>query len=543
MRNMERRIKSAFENASPDVFDAVLSRVNALKGEETVMTENRIDNATTITKEKSPSFRPSWVRRFAAIAACLVLLVCGGIGLKSYNLNHRVESIVDLDVNPSIEIRLNQKERVIDVTPLNDDAKAVLGDMDFKGADLNLSLNAIIGSMLRHGYITDARNSILVSVDNSDAARGQELQKRITEEINTILGAASLEGAVLSQTVTNDDTARSVAETYGISVGKAKLIIEIVAVDDRYTAEELAALSINELNLILSSRSLPLPGIQSEGQASDKGYIGADKAKEIALSHAGVSEADIYNLEIEMDYEQNQMVYDIEFDCGGYEYDYDINAITGAVVKSQKERDNDWSGWNATGNTPSQTPSQPSNNANAGTSADTYIGKNKAKAIALNHAGVSEAEIRNFECELDRENGVMVYEIEFDAGSYEYSYEINATTGEVVKAEKEKDDDRAGRDAATTQSTTQPPAPSQAGNDTGTASVSEDYIGTARAKSIALNHAGVSESEIRNYRCELDKEHGVMVYEIEFDAGSYEYSYEINATTGAVIDYEKELDD
>lgn len=69
------------------------------------------------------------------------------------------------------------------------------------------------------------------------------------------------------------------------------------------------------------------------------------------------------------------------------------------------------------------------------------------------------------------------------------------------------------------------------------------YIGAAKAKSIALKHAALSASKVRGLKAELDKEHGIMVYEVEFHYGNYEYDYEINAKTGAIIDYEKEWDD
>ena len=67
------------------------------------------------------------------------------------------------------------------------------------------------------------------------------------------------------------------------------------------------------------------------------------------------------------------------------------------------------------------------------------IGEAKAKQIALTHAGVSEGSIREYECELDREDGIMVYEIDFECGNYEYEYEINAITGEIVKYDIEEE--------------------------------------------------------------------------------------------------------
>ena len=68
-------------------------------------------------------------------------------------------------------------------------------------------------------------------------------------------------------------------------------------------------------------------------------------------------------------------------------------------------------------------------------------------------------------------------------------------------------------------------------------------IGYAKAKSIALNHAGVSENEAYDMDIELDDEDGILVYEVEFKSGNMEYDYEINAATGAILKHETEIDD
>ena len=68
-------------------------------------------------------------------------------------------------------------------------------------------------------------------------------------------------------------------------------------------------------------------------------------------------------------------------------------------------------------------------------------------------------------------------------------------------------------------------------------------IGYAKAKSIALNHAGVSESKAYDMDIELDDEDGTLVYEVEFKSGGMEYSYEINAASGAILKHEAEIDD
>jgi uncharacterized membrane protein YkoI len=68
-----------------------------------------------------------------------------------------------------------------------------------------------------------------------------------------------------------------------------------------------------------------------------------------------------------------------------------------------------------------------------------YIGNEAAINAALAHAGLKRTEVRDLKCELDRENGIMVYEVEFESGLFDYEYDIDATTGKILKSKKELD--------------------------------------------------------------------------------------------------------
>lgn len=140
-----------------------------------------------------------------------------------------------LDVNPSLSMTVSSKERVLSVTPFNQDAEVILGDMDLTGTDLDVAVNALIGSMLQNGYLSDIQNAILVSVENQDAAKSAQLQQHLTDTINSVFQGGSLEGAVLSQTVTESADLNALAQQYGISVGKASLIQEVIAQDSTLT--------------------------------------------------------------------------------------------------------------------------------------------------------------------------------------------------------------------------------------------------------------------------------------------------------------------
>lgn len=148
----------------------------------------------------------------------------------------------------------------------------------------------------------------------------------------------------------------------------------------------------------------------------------------------------------------------------------------------------------------------------------------QAKAAALRHAGVSEADAVFVKTKTDRENGVLVYDLEFICGNVKYEYEVEAQTGEIRSFDKE------------TQKTGQ--------SGTGTANTSPSAkITLDEAKQIAVNHAGLSASAVSFRDTKLDFDGGRLVYEIEFISGNQEYEYEISAQSGEVVKYDKDRHD
>lgn len=78
--------------------------------------------------------------------------------------------------------------------------------------------------------------------------------------------------------------------------------------------------------------------------------------------------------------------------------------------------------------------------SSAASGSEKLVTKAKAESSALNHAGLQKSQVKFFQCKLDVENGVKVYDVEFYFNGYEYEYEINAVSGKVLKAEKERAD-------------------------------------------------------------------------------------------------------
>lgn len=260
---IEGRLNRALERETPDV----LSRVLSIHEQE----EKIVEFHPVHPPMKKKRRWPVW----AASAAALLLLAAGGAG--GWPSTYGTDSLISIDVNPSIELAANRHEKVLRVTALNDDANRILDGMDLKGTDLHVAVNALIGSMVKNGYIDDIRNSILVSVDSKNSSRGAALQEELAADIQQALESSAISAAVLKQSVEEDDALRSLAQRYGISAGKASLIQQLTQQDPTLNQEELAGMNINDLSLLILSKD-PAKKDTVSGTVSEKAYIGLDRA-------------------------------------------------------------------------------------------------------------------------------------------------------------------------------------------------------------------------------------------------------------------------
>lgn len=334
---LELRLKNAVDGCTPDVLDKIMTECDSYK-EKSKRGSSVIDISDKIRPSKNSGRKSNGWKRYASLAAMLVIMVGISIfGSVQYNVKH-VVSVVQLDVNPSVEIRINKKEEVVSAEGLNVDGQEILSGMKLEGLDIYTATNAIIGSLLKHGYIDELSNSILLSVEDEDLERGSYLQKGLADEIDAILRSASLNASILSQYV-DGNAVDAVSQEYGISHGKAALIEHIMDSNQKYTFEELSKLSVNELNLIVSNSKNQVQDVQTFGEAAKNAYIGEEKANQIAFNHAGVAESNIYELEIEIDYEYGTMVYDVEFASGEKEYEYYVDAVSGEILEHEVEED------------------------------------------------------------------------------------------------------------------------------------------------------------------------------------------------------------
>ena len=190
-------------------------------------------------------------------------------------------------------------------------------------------------------------------------------------------------------------------------------------------------------NEIAPPTTLPLQTQPTEAptvpvDATEPQYITIDEAIAIALKDASFREADVTGLHGELERDDGKTIYDIDFYKDGKEYDYEIDAQTGAVLKPVKKAD--------TTAADSSSGSSSSKTSTTSSSSSTQLTKDEAISKALSHAGLKKSQVSRLRAELDKDDGKTVYEVDFETADWEYEYEINAKTGKILKAEKDRND-------------------------------------------------------------------------------------------------------
>ncbi|MDE5933737.1 MAG: PepSY domain-containing protein [Lachnospiraceae bacterium] len=267
--------------------------------------------------------------------------------------------------------------------------------------------------------------------------------------------------------------------------------------------------------------------------------ITREEAEAVALQDAGLRDADASALRTRLAFDDGRFQYEVDFYNNGTRYEYLIQAKDGDIIARDIEggangndhgpelpqNTGDRSAVDREGSAQQQ-KAEEERPVEEGNNTVQSEGKSleEAKAAALQDAGLSESDVTFKKTELDHDHGMQVYDIEFYTSDTEYDYEINASDGAVI--EKSVESFRLQEN--------QPDSAVNSSND--------NYIGVDRAKEIALNHANLSESDVRFAKAKLENDDGSVEYEIEFYSGRTEYDYTIDAVSGNIIEYDVDYD-
>ena len=159
--------------------------------------------------------------------------------------------------------------------------------------------------------------------------------------------------------------------------------------------------------------------------------ISAEKAEEIALNELGLTRDQVVMDRTEADRERGLYVWEVEIYHNGIEYDFEINADSGEILKQKQENEKKSSAKPSTDPAPAPTPDAPSADA---------LTEEQAIAIALADAGLTADHVTRLKVEKDFDDGAWEYEIEFKKDGMEYDYEIRISDSKILQRDIEWDD-------------------------------------------------------------------------------------------------------
>lgn len=259
----------------------------------------------------------------------------------------------------------------------------------------------------------------------------------------------------------------------------------------------------------------PVINQQPSSQAQ---LISMEAAQEVALKAANIAAEDATISATTLNEVAGTSCYKVEFTSGDYAYAYTVNAETGAVMEMSSREKN---AVDTQAQTEATVPAADSatTQSSAAATAQTVTGtvdEEMAQKIALEHAGVKATDATITKSKLDYEGRRQVYEIEWYAGGKKYDYEIAVDTGEILSSAY--DEKTSGWSVSNSSNVT---------------------VSEADAKQTALGRvSGATQKDICEWKFDYDD--GRPEYEGKIIYGGTEYDFTIDASSGAVIEWEAE---
>lgn len=469
-------------------------------------------------------------RWLSTLATCLVLALCIGISLPLAGCNNTEAEAgtVTMEINPGVEYVIARNGNVKAVRFLNDDAEKLLEEIELKGQSLKSALSITVAAYKAAGLM-ESNDTVLISFDKK-LSGDEKLKESVSEVVREALEKTKSVHTVVYAAATDNDETAAIAKKYGVSQGKAQLIADAKK-NSSMSEEEIANLPLDEL-----------VGLQKDVNSTviDSEYIGIHKAKAIALNDSGCAarveftEARLINKGVKYPY------YRLVFNDKRTQWTYLVNAVTGDILEKNEVA--------------------------------LFISLEEAKDIALKDAGIKdkpEVKVVFTKEELSRNSGRPCWILEFYTAEYQYSYKIDAKTGEIFFFDYHIDIRKAKEIALT-----------DAGVYEDVAKITftvEEYVGGGiktpyfyfvfnndaiqwtyridatlgivleksevtllislrKAREIALNDAGITdENEATFTKEELNRSTDRPCWILEFYTEKYQYSYKIDAKTGEIV--------
>lgn len=348
------------------------------------------------------------VVRFVTVAATFAASLLLVLSILFYQ-NQSVYGNVYFEVNPSVTIELNRKNTVVGLIGTNQDGEKLIEGYKYKNKNVYDVTRYLIDKSIERNYL-DGDKNVSLSIQSKDnewyKKLGVELRENIVSEYTNTGISVTIDKYtdVPSETSASEESSSSEE----ISKKESSDIISETPPDSKNEISSKQDISAVETK---PEKSSSIPESSSESKTSSdsstqESTISLDQAQQIALNHSGESSANVKFSKSKL----NKNKYEIEFYTDSSEYEYDIDAKTGSILKVEKDY---------------KVSSESS-------SSTKLITREQAIQIALSDAGVSRSQITDLDVDADDDK----YEIEFEVDDIDYQYEIDSSNGNIIKSKK-----------------------------------------------------------------------------------------------------------
>lgn len=249
-------------NRIHDAFDAVHADRQLKESTKEYLFEN------VYAKKKRPTPRP--IRYAAAVCCVLLVLVFGSAGV--YNIP---VATISVDVNPSVEMKINLLDRVVDVICFNSDAEAVTSDLSLENMKYEKAVTALLDSEKEAGYLKED-----AAVDISVAGGSESRCSKISETISSC--TAQGYGSVTCSNATAEEVKE--AEEAGLSVGKYRAYLELKELEPEVTVEDIKNMSMRQIRDRIDALT---SGTETTSSASSNSSNGKHNGENVTQSSTG----------------------------------------------------------------------------------------------------------------------------------------------------------------------------------------------------------------------------------------------------------------
>jgi len=193
------------------------------------------------------------MKNFKLLFTFLFILSLGLLIVGCQDLQASEEVYVTVDINPSVELIVSPREKVIYANPLNEDGELLLLNLTLVGLDLDVALELIIDEAIALGFIDIESEETIVSIDviSKDSALGEKVRAQAKQNINDAFQERAMVGRAEDKGFVPDFLAE--AQSFDVTPGFLRLAKSAVEIDDLLTLEEAVLLTQQELMDILKA--------------------------------------------------------------------------------------------------------------------------------------------------------------------------------------------------------------------------------------------------------------------------------------------------